>query len=131
MSSQLDHPPTKAQQWLGVALSGVALVGTGLVAAALWAGSGTSIATMGVAAFFSVLCLASAFVLHQALRTAPSAPSPRQLAVVAWLMLLAGFCCLILAFLAGQSVQSRVALLAFGVSCVAYGIAGVAKRAGT
>jgi hypothetical protein len=128
MNSQLDRPPTQAQRWLGVGLSIVALVGSGVLAAALWAAAGASAGTMVVAAFFSVLCLASAFVLHQALRTAPSAPSAGQLAAVAWFLLLAGACCLALAFASGVSSQGRVTLLACGTSCLAYGIAGIIKR---
>ena len=128
MNSQLERPPTQAQQWLGVALSIVALIGSGILAAVLWAAAGASVGTMFVAAFFSVLCLASAFVLHQALRTAPSAPTPRQLVAVAWFLLLAGVCCLALAFIPGGPIKSKVALLACGTSCLAYGIAGIVKR---
>ena len=128
MDSQLDRPPTQAQQWLGVALSIVALIGSGVLAAALWAAAGASIGAGLVAALFSVLCLASAFVLHQALRTAPRAPSPRQLVAVAWFLLLAGVCCLALAFVPGAPIKGRVTLLACGTSCLAYGIAGITKR---
>ena len=128
MNSQLDRPPTQAQQWLGVALSIVALIGSGVLAAALWAASGASVGTMAVAAFFSLLCLTSAFVLHQALRTAPSAPSPRQLVAVAWLLLLAGVICLALALAPVASVQGKVALVACGASCLSYGLAGIIKR---
>jgi len=128
VNSQLDHPPTRAQQWLGVALSIVALIGSGVLAAALWAAAGASVGTVVVASFFSVLCLVSAFVLHQALRTAPSTPTPRQLFAVAWFLLLAGVCCLALAFVPGGPVKGKVALLACGTSCLAYGIAGIIKR---
>jgi hypothetical protein len=128
MNSQLDRPPTQAQQWWGVALSIVALIGSGVLAAALWAAADASVGTVAVAAFFSALCLASAFVLHQALCTAPSAPSPRQLFAVAWLLLLVGFCCLALAFVPGASVKGKIALLACGASCLSYGLAGIVKR---
>jgi len=128
MNSQLDRPPTKVQQWWGIVLSIVAVIGSGVLAAALWAAAGTSVGTMVVAAFFSVLCLASAFVLHQALRTAPSAPSSQQLVAVAWSLLLAGVCCVALVFVPGGSIKGRVTLLACGTSCLAYGIAGIVKR---
>ena len=128
MNSPLDQPPTRVQQWVGISLAIVATVVCGLVAVGLWTLSYPKRPPVVAASLFTVLFLASAFLLYRAAGTAPKALSAGKATVVAWVFLFLGGVCLLLSIAPSNSLASRAMLLGCGFSGISYGIVGVAKR---
>lgn len=128
MISPFDRPPPRAQQWLARVLSVPALLGSGALAIVYWATVDGSVGAILVAAFFSLLCVASALVLYRSLRTAPSGSSSRQKALMSWVLLVAGFPFVILALLPDTGVADRLVWLAVAIAFFSWGFSGISRK---
>ena len=130
MTSELDRPPTKAEQCAGVALSFVLLVIFGGVAGLLWAAGGLRMPVAAIACVFTALFIGSVFMFYRALGTAPKSLTRRQSIAVSWFLMFVGLVCASFSLLPGAPLQTIVMVLGVGVGLVCYGVSRIIKPRG-
>ena len=130
MTSELDRPPTKAEQYTGAALSFVLLAIFGGVAGLLWAASGLHMPVAAIACVLTALFIGSVFMFYRALGTAPKSLTRRQSTVVSWFLVFVGLVCASFSLLPGAPLQTIVMVLGAGVGLVCYGVSGIIKPRG-
>ncbi len=118
----LDRSPTKTEALMACVLSLLATATFGSVAAFLWLGPTSNPLISKVV--FTTLFLISAAMLIRATFTTRRALSHPEARLLAWALIVAGVCAAA-AGLFFTSDWSRGSLLASGLSCLAYGLAGL------
>ena len=120
----LNRPPTKAERAIAVVVSALATLAFGAVAAFILLHRPVSVAA---AAIFSTLFLGSATMFFRATFTARRSLSSRETRGLSWALLIGGIVAMPLALWAGPSTRGLM-LLGAGLSCAAYGLAGLSLR---